>query len=245
MVLAKLSWAIPLIIFAGACSVMAFSFDTTSGTPTISAISRQSAYQTGPKGATQSKETPKQPKKTAPDEKAGPPELKTPITVTGRATDSTGKSVAGATIYLVSTNGADAPLGTAISGPNGVFAFHDAQLPVRRDQDGNPSQGTLQVYGTAPGRGFAWHGMRPYFPRPANQNVAGGEDYGLFLGEPIVMDLVFTAPATMSGRVVDESGRPVPGATIRIDSCDYLDTQHRESHHNFREFWAIHSAPRL
>ncbi len=245
MLLAKLSWAIPLIIFAGACSLMAFSFDTTPGTALTSAISRQSASQTAPKGATHSKEKSDHTRKTAPAEKAGPPELKTPITVTGRATDSSGKSVAGATIYLVSTNGADAPLGKAISGPSGVFAFHDAQLPVRRDQDGNPSQGTLQVYGTAPGRGFAWHGMRSYFPqpRPADRNVAGGEDYSLFLGEPIVMDLVFTASATRSGRVVDESGRPVPGATIRIDSCDYLDTDHRESHHNFREFWAIHSAP--
>ena len=243
MFVAKLSWAIPLIILAGACSVTAFSFDATTGTATISAIARQSASHTGPKGATQSKEKANHTKKAAPAEKAGPPEFKTPITVTGRATDSSGKSVAGATIYLVSTNGADAPLGTATSGLNGVFAFHDAQLPVRRDQDANPG-GTLQVYGTAPGHGFAWHGMRFYVPhpRPANRKVAG-EDFSLFLGEPIVMDLVFTAPATKSGRVVDESGRPVSGATIRIDSCDYLDTKHRESHHNFREFWAIHSAP--
>ena len=245
MFVAKLSWAIPLVIFTGACSVMAFSFDTRPGTPTTAAIARQSASQTAPKGATQSREKPDHAKETAPAEKASPPELKIPITVTGRATDSSGKSVVGAKVYLVSTNGVYAPLGVATSGPNGVFAFQDAQLPLRRDQDGNPSQGTIQCYGTAEGHGFAWHGMRGYIPRPrpANLNVAGGENYGLYLGEAIVMDLVFTTAATLAGRVVDESGRGVSGATIWINGCDYLDTVHRESHHNFREFWAIYSAP--
>jgi RNA polymerase sigma factor (sigma-70 family) len=224
MSLTRLKWVGAAVLFAGASFALALGFAQ-------------------PTPATQAPQAPPAIKKTA---VASPPSapLGAPITVTGRATDSSGKSVVGATIYLVSTNGADAPLGTAKSGPNGVFAFNDAQLPICRDRDGNPSQGTLQVYGTAPGRGFAWHGMRAYSPRPrpADRNVAG-EDYSLFLGEPIVMDLVFTAPATISGRVLDESARPVSGATIRIDSCDYLDTEHRESHHNFREFWAIHQAP--
>ena len=47
----------------------------------------------------------------------------------------------------------------------------------------------------------------------------------------------------MSGRILDENGRPVSGARVRLVSCDYLDYERKESHHNFREFWAIRQAP--
>jgi hypothetical protein len=86
--------------------------------------------------------------------------------------------------------------------------------------------------------------MRSYLlgPRPANQN-ANGEDYSIYEGEPIVMDLHFPPAATLNGRIVDESGRPLPGVRIRLASCDYLDTKTKESHHNHREFWSIRLAP--
>ncbi len=103
-------------------------------------------------------------------------------------------------------------------------------------------EGTFQVYGIAPGFGFAWHGMRFYQPRrrPADWNVAG-EDYTLFGDDPKIMDLRLPPAATISGRVLDETGQPVADARIRIVSCDYLDTAGKESHVNFREFWAIHA----
>ena len=113
----------------------------------------------------QSSKTSERQKAIQPPKKTGPPELKAPITVTGRATDASGKSIAGATISPGFDRRRRRTLGTAKSGPNGVFASATL-LPIRRDQDRNPSQGTLQVYGTAPGHGFAWHGMRSYMPRP-------------------------------------------------------------------------------
>jgi hypothetical protein len=79
-------------------------------------------------------------------------------------------------------------------------------------------------------------------PRPADFKAAG-EDYSLFQGEPLVMDLRFTPAAALRGRIVDERGHPVSGAKIELGHCDYLDTKHKESHHNFREFWALGHAP--
>ena len=97
-----------------------------------------------------------------------------PITVSGRATDLAGKPVAGATIHLVSTNGINADLGTTTSAPDGSYSFRDARLPVRQASPGIPEQSTFQVFGSAPGHGFAWHGMRFYQPepRPAHPEAA-------------------------------------------------------------------------
>jgi len=183
----------------------------------------------------------------AADEAAGPArsaQTKAAITVVGRATDTDGKPVPGATISLVSTNGTHALLGTATTDRDGSYSFREARLPVSRPREDAPPSGTFQVYGVAPGHGFAWHGMRFYQPqpRPADWKVAG-EDYTLFQGEPLVMDLRFPASAALSGRIVDQARRPVPDARVRLGACDYLDTQGKESHPNFREFWAIQSAP--
>jgi RNA polymerase sigma factor (sigma-70 family) len=186
-----------------------------------------------------------EPKSVAKEGKAGPPApITTPITVRGRATDSADQPVAEATIYLVSTNGQDALLGTTTTERDGSYIFRNARLPVSRSGDDAPLAGRFQVYGTAPGRGFAWHGMRFYQPRrrPDGLKVAG-EDYTVFGIDPKVMDLRFPPAATLKGRIVDGAGRPVAGVRIRIGSCDYLDTKGKESHHNFREFWAIGSAP--
>jgi RNA polymerase sigma factor (sigma-70 family) len=175
---------------------------------------------------------------------AQPAPMTTPITVRGRATDGEGKPVAGATIHLVSTSSTDALLGTTTTDRDGSYTFRNARLPVDRGRDDSPLAGTFQVYGTAPGRGFAWHGMRSYQPRrqPAEWKTAG-ETYILFGGEPMVMDLRFTPAATLSGRIIDEAGRPVPDARISLGHCDFLDTKGKETHHNFREFWAINTAP--
>ena len=170
--------------------------------------------------------------------------ITTPITVRGRAIDHQGKPVSGATIYLVSTNGIDSPLGTTTTDRDGSYTFRSARLPVSRSRSDAPLAGTFQVYGTAPGHGFAWHGMRFYEPRRRPDDwKAAGEDYTLFGSDPKVIDLRFPPTAMLSGQIRDEKGLPVPDARIRIGHCDYLDTIGKESHHNFREFWAVHAAP--
>jgi hypothetical protein len=173
-----------------------------------------------------------------------PAPMTTPITVRGRAIDPAGNPVAGATIHLFSTHGKNVQLDTTTTDRDGLYFFRNTRLPVSRSQDDAPLEGTFQVYGTAAGYGFAWHGMRSYQPRrrPDDRKVTG-EDYTFFGGDPKVMDLRFSPAAVLSGRIVDETGRPVPDARIRIGQCDYLDTEGKESHPNFREFWAIDDAP--
>jgi RNA polymerase sigma factor (sigma-70 family) len=195
-------------------------------------------------GPVRSEKTTQEVRETKTPTGAASPARPVPITVRGRATDGAGKPVPGATIFLVPTNEADAPLGTTTTDRDGSYTFREARLSVSRWRDDAPLQGGFQVYGTAPGYGFAWHGMRSheFRRRPADRKVAG-EDYTLFQGEPMVMDLRFSPAATLSGRIVDEAGRPVPGARIRLDQCDYLDIERKESHPNFREFWTIQRAP--
>ncbi|MBI1849136.1 MAG: sigma-70 family RNA polymerase sigma factor [Planctomycetes bacterium] len=162
-----------------------------------------------------------------------------PITVTGHASDESGKPIAGATIWLVSTNGKDAPLGETLSNSDGEFAFHDAPLPIGRWDD-TRSQGSFQVFGVAEGRGFAWHGMRYFHPEPRPKNwIVSGEDDSTFPGQPIVTDLRFGPAKRLEGRIVDENGDPIAHAAIGVVGCNYLDVSGHESHVNHREFWAI------
>jgi RNA polymerase sigma factor (sigma-70 family) len=246
MFLSRLKWTAAFLVIIGFSAGLTFGLapiGPRAGRPRMAGallVPRQSPDQ--------SEKTPKArpgPPTVVKEEKAERPgPMTTPITVRGRAIDIEGKPVAGATIELVSTNGTDAPLGTTTTDRDGAYIFRNARLPVARFRDDAPLAGTFQVYGAAPGRGFAWHGMRSYQPRrrPDDWRVAG-EDYMLFGSDPKVMDLRFPPAATLGGQIVDEAGRPVPDARIRIGHCDYLDTQGKESHHNFREFWAIHAAP--
>ncbi|QEH31974.1 ECF RNA polymerase sigma factor SigE [Aquisphaera giovannonii] len=171
-----------------------------------------------------------------------------PITVTGKATDEQGRPVVGATVYLASTrgisiNGIDAPLGAATTGVDGSYRFDNARLPIVKERDA-PPWGTFQVYGTAPGHGFAWHEAWQYYPRrrPAERNTLAITNVS-FDGKPVVMDLRFPRRSFLAGRIVDESRRPIPGAEVRLRQCDHLDISGRATNVNIRQFASISLAP--
>jgi RNA polymerase sigma factor (sigma-70 family) len=189
--------------------------------------------------------------------------LTTPITVRGRATDDQGRAIVGATIYLISTGEGDALLATTTTDRDGTYIFRDARLPVSRSgwvTDG-PLQGTFQVYGTAPGLGFAWHPRRDYQPRRPDDweeteraasehprvgyqvpDLAPRVPTTLFGGDPKVMDLRFGPAADVRGRVLDEAGRPLPGVTIRLGECDPLDAKGQQPGVGLEEPWVIGGA---
>jgi RNA polymerase sigma factor (sigma-70 family) len=169
---------------------------------------------------------------------AKPKQETQPITVSGQATDQ-GKPIEGATIYLVSTNEIDAALGSTTTDNQGRYVFRAAELPIRN------GAGAFEVYGTAPGHGFAWHGMRFFHasPRRPGNPVTIPEDLDLYLNEPLVMNLAFTRAARLKGRVVDEFGKPVESVKVHLGSCDYLDTQGKEKANHYRSFGAMHLAP--
>lgn len=158
------------------------------------------------------------------------------IEVTGVATDAEGKPVAGASIRLVAVNDAYKLLATATSDKDGRYRFEKISSPGR----------TLDVFGTKDGFGLAWHGMRSVIPdqeRPATLERGSVDDHAFYSGEPVMLDLKFTRPQRLHGQILNETGSPVSGVELTIAGIDYLNTEGRVSHHNFREFWGLQFVP--
>ena len=163
-----------------------------------------------------------------------------PIQVSGKAIDTDGKPVAGATIYLVSTNNSpDKLIGTTITDAEGRFDFHDAALPIVSDPNYKNSvpSGTFQLFGKSPQHAFAWQGMKFV-------QVGGRKGENTFnAGDKIDLDLLFEVPTWITGRFVDENGQPIPGVELELSSCNYVTVGvENQSNDNFREFWAINQA---
>jgi protocatechuate 3,4-dioxygenase beta subunit len=179
-----------------------------------------------------------------------PPAVRTaPLSLSGRALDQQGQPVP-AKIYVVSTNGS-APklLGETLADENGRYEFKDLPLPEQRTAKPTDEYraGCFQVFGKAPGRAFAWHGMRFLHvnPKPDTltpQLLAFNRKHGFFAGEPIELDLTFQRPERIQGRILDEKEQPIAGVKVQLGKCDYIDTSGKEDHVNYREFWAMHQA---
>src|SRR5262245_3468332 len=163
----------------------------------------------------------------------------TPLTVTGRALDEEGKTIEGATIFLVSTNTSpEKLLGQTKSDKDGRFEFREAPLQEgRASKSGVYQSGTFQVFGKAPGRAFAWRGMKFYYADPKLADA-----HGFQAGDKIEQDLTFAPPQRVSGQLMDENGKPVGGVKLHLGRCDYANTTGKEEHVNFREFWSAYQA---
>ena len=183
--------------------------------------------------------------------KSEPKQTIHPITVTGRALDSAGKPLEGATIFLISTNVVQQTLGETKTGRDGRYEFREAKLPLPKQAKGDFfEQGNFLVFGKAPGRAFSWRGMKtlcidPRFVGADGKLDAHQRETGYLPGEKIELDLTFAAARPLTGRVVDEQGGPVSKVEIDLGNCDFLNTAGKESHHNYREFWGINQASEL
>src|SRR5207249_5621438 len=102
------------------------------------------------------------------------------------------------------------------------------QLPYYRPQKkGQYAEGTFQVFGKAPGHGFAWLGMRHLFIDPSFRDKNGKSlleppVYGYFPDEPIEQTLRFAAAKPIAGRFADDRGQPLAGVKVQVTNCDYL-----------------------
>jgi protocatechuate 3,4-dioxygenase beta subunit len=144
-------------------------------------------------------------------------------TISGTATGPDGKPVASATVYLTYLWSLTRPLATTTTDGQGRYAFQELPVPVRGDartQEGQPLL-PLQVCGIAPGLAFTWHKEQyaPMHPLPAEPDRPGGVRYK---ADPQTADLTFDPPAHLQGRFVDDRGRPVAGATVRLSGCASL-----------------------
>ena len=136
-----------------------------------------------------------------------------PIQISGKAIDTDGKPVAGATIYLVSTNNSpDKLIGTTITDAEGRFDFHDATLPIVSDPNNKkivPS-GTFELFGKSPQHAFAWQGMKFV-------QVDGRKDENTFhVGDKIDLDLLFEAPTSTLVASSMKTGNQFPVPNSRL-----------------------------
>ncbi|HEY1599868.1 MAG TPA: M56 family metallopeptidase [Pirellulales bacterium] len=168
------------------------------------------------------------------------------ITIAGRATDVDGDPVAGATIHLVSFSIGVGPgsLGIVKTDALGRYEFRDAKLPLG---GGEPPQGVFQVYANAPGHGLAWQGER-YF-RPVNRPQANDkdrpshQDATVYADDKLFADLSFGAEATMRGRLVDESDKPIHGAKVHVLQCRRLTDDDKPAMRRDRYLVALVDGP--
>lgn len=169
-----------------------------------------------------------------------------PLSLSGRAVTSGGKPIAGATIFVVSTNQINKTLGQTVTDQDGRYSFHELPLPVPAQQNNRfLTSASFQVFGRAPGMAFAWRGKKSIFLDPRIERSPQMSETGYFPDEKIELDLEFEAPYPVTGRFLDEQGQPIAGVVVRLRHCDYLDVANRESHVNHREFWSLHQAADL
>jgi hypothetical protein len=151
------------------------------------------------------------------------PTYKHPITVTGQAIDEQGKPIPDAKIYMASKLVAWRRIVSTTTDANGRYEFRDVELPIdtaksELDQD----KGAFEVFGEASGYGFAWRPTKRFYPQgqPNGQPEPGIDDpAGFKATDQIALDLKFPPPSQLSGRIVDELGKPIANTRLTIRYC--------------------------
>ncbi len=145
------------------------------------------------------------------------------ITIAGRAVDRDGIPVADAVIQVIDDNQVsvgDLVLGKTTTGTDGRYALRGISIPVITPPPNAipaPRESRFEVSGWAPERAFTWHRAQTYRPktRPAQ---ADAKKSGLvfYEGELISADLNFGPSARVSGKITDDTGKPVAGAFVQV-----------------------------
>ena len=178
-----------------------------------------------------------------PDKPPVPELIPIPMRISGRALDVGGKPIPGATAYLQATGngtGIDGLLAEAKADRDGHFEFADVKIPVPMTRlEGERSLTVFQVFGKAPGYAFAWQSAKRLIVDPRCREVDGSllPDYrsnSYLPGEKIELDLKFQRPRPVTGRIVDDKGKPIPDFVATMFICDYLDKEGKEPRQDFR-----------
>ena len=157
--------------------------------------------------APKSIQTPMQPSRSEP----------TKLTAFGQVVDPTGKPVAGATVYLREWSSKLTSEDPYDRNPNDILAT------TQTDQRG---EFRFQDVAAKP-VGEAWKGWCPW------DVVATGKGYGLawqhlrMPNDDRSVTVQLPPATTISGHIVDQAGKPVPHADVRVDFIDQLRSPHR------------------
>ncbi len=175
-----------------------------------------------------------------------------PITVTGRALDPAGIPIAGAKIYLGSCGAADGiRVAETTTDATGRYLFDKVDLPIeRKNTNDGRDVGAFDVFGQAAGFGFAWRPRATFFPVPRsesgldNKSVVSLDPRDRFAADDeIDLDLTFSTPSKLSGRIVDERGNPIPETRLVIRCCEPLDAIPRSRTLAFTSLMATTTVP--
>lgn len=165
-----------------------------------------------------------------------------PVSVSGLARDEDGRPVSNARILLISASGEPKLVAQTTAGADGHYRIEGGGAPVVRESpDGVPLPPEVTPYadfvvcGLAPGLGLAWGPPQSMYaldePRP--NDIQGR----LPLGPPVRVNLDFTRTATLTGRVLDEEGKPVRAAGVQVLGADLLDEAGRETNNALDGVW--------
>jgi RNA polymerase sigma factor (sigma-70 family) len=170
--------------------------------------------------------TAREPAEERPDDKSGSPPPRPgsyPLTVTGRAVDTAGRPIPGARIYLASCRYDDhRRLAETRTDQAGFYRFDAVPLPIGPASiPGFADGGVFEVFGQAAGFGLAWRPSKRIDPSreipPAIVPIDPPDAYKP--GDAIGLDLTFPPPSKITGRVVDDRGRPLR-ARLDISHCE-------------------------
>lgn len=152
------------------------------------------------------------------------------VTIRGTARDLDGKPIAGAQVYVASQNsrsrtGFEKLRGQTTTDQAGRYELTDVQLLVNRNRPNplpEPAEGGFVVFGVADGYGITWAREHKYRPEVRQEAINVGDQDSdetvdvFYQNDPIVVDLEFDLPATLRGRITDDFGQPVVGATVSL-----------------------------
>jgi thiol-disulfide isomerase/thioredoxin len=148
-----------------------------------------------------------------------------PLTIRGTALDHVGKPVAGARVFLLTTNqvGLRESIAETTTTADGKYTFQKVSLPLDRNPqlrspNSKLAEGTFQVYSLAEGFGITWH--RKITFRTESRPKEDAKKEIVYAGEDALADLAFDLPATISGRPTNEQGQPLAGARVQVGYCD-------------------------
>ena len=151
-----------------------------------------------------------------------------PISVTGRAVDLAGKPIAGARVYMASQRADYKRVAETTTDADGRYEFRDVKLPIKRANTlSGRDDGAFQIFGEADGFGFAWRPVKWFFPNPKPASITYEPEHRdppshYEAHDKIALDLRFPRAARLSGTIVDDQGKPLPGARVEIRGCESL-----------------------
>jgi hypothetical protein len=143
-----------------------------------------------------------------------------PLSVSGSARDPHGKPIAGAAIFVVSTDSSRTVLGKTTTDQDGAYKFEGLPLPIPVNKSYSiKDNGHFQVVGRAPGCSFAWSRITTLRLDVSHREQRKPDWQLFFPDEKIELNLVFGKPYPITGRCVDERGQPIAGVKLTLTNC--------------------------